>query len=609
MSMPSDQLGDMSDLLSAIQSDIQRDSKNDDDADVSVVREAEQAPQFEMLESAFEPAVRSDAQAEVEPEAQTDLLSAAIKAAEHEQAQMSMEALAETSLELDTSVDSSVDSSGDSSGEILTETAETYVEAPVETSENAFAELATAETAGFESIVAETTAHDIPADQETADFQSSSADWQVEEQVDPIQQLTADPIAAVPEVSGVDPALSLMVPTDAVAFAIDADSRAVIAALFGAGSEQRVLEGDVSATVDYLSQNTCPSMILVDLSSSADPMADLDSLADVCTPGTVVLTLGATNDIGLYRKLRNAGVADYVVKPLNVEVLAESIRNSMEPHLAAGAGGAVQGKLICVIGARGGVGATTIATNCASLIADEVGKKVGLIDFDLQFGTVALTLDMETSSGLGEAIDNPSRVDATFIDSVSVRAGDRLFVIASEDGIEDGSGASPENVAEFLNHLRNEFEVVVVDIPRHSAARWMRAMSGVTKLMLVTDLSLSGLRDTGRLIAAAKDVVEPSRILMVANRVGGDKYGGIDQAEFENAIERKFDFVVADDSKAAGAAARAGKPVVQVGKDGKMAGDIRDICHAVVKKPASAVVEKTKKKMKLKLPFIGGKEA
>lgn len=588
MSMPSDQLGDMSDLLSAIQSDIQRDSKNDDDADVSVVRPADQVqPQFEMQESAFEPAVRRKAQPEVQPEvgAQSDLLSAAIEAAEQEQAQMSLEATAETWVE--TPIEADAVSTTQTHAEAL---AGAGVETPVET-------------------YVETPAQHAQADEAAMESQSAPADWQVDEQMTSVQQQIADPIAAVPLVSSVDPSLSLMVPTDAIAFAIDSDSRAVISALFGAGSEQRVLEGDVGATVDYLSQNTCPSMIIVDLSSSEDPMTDLEGLADVCTPGTVVLTLGATNDIGLYRKLRGAGVADYIVKPLNVDVLAEAIRGSMEPHLAAGGGGAVQGKLICVIGTRGGVGATTIATNCASLIAEEVGKKVGLIDFDLQFGTVALTLDMETSSGFAEAIENPSRVDATFIDSVSVRAGDRLFVIASEDGIEDGANASAENVAEFLNHLRNEFEVVVVDIPRHSAARWMRALGGVSKLMLVTDLSLSGLRDTGRLIAAAKDVIEPSRIQMIANRVGGDKYGGIDQSEFENAIERKFDFVVADDSKAAGAAARAGKPVVHVGKDGKMAGDIRQICHGLVKKPASVVEPKPKKKMKLKLPFIGGKEA
>ena len=448
MSMPSDQFGDMSDLLSAIQSDIQRDSKNEDDADVSVVREPDQMqPQFETLESAFEPSIRRDVRPQAEPEVkqaasgQSDLLSAAIAAAEHEQAQMSLETVAETP------VVSSLEASAQVSAETWVETPiETYAEAAFDTQADALAD-GPVETP--EEAFAETAVEHVQDDQVLTDSQTDPAGWQPEEQVTAVPQEIADPIAAVPLVSSVDPSLSLMVPTDAVAFAIDSDSRAVITALFGAGSEQRVLEGDVSATIDYLGQNTCPSMIIVDLSSSEDPMTDLEGLADVCTPGTVVLTLGATNDIGLYRKLRSAGVADYIVKPLNVDALAEAIRGSMEPHLAAGGGGAVQGKLICVIGARGGVGATTIATNCASLIADEVGKKVGLIDFDLQFGTVALTLDMETSSGFAEAIDNPSRVDATFIDSVSVRAGDRMFVIASEDGIEDGADASRRMLLNF----------------------------------------------------------------------------------------------------------------------------------------------------------------
>lgn len=654
MTMSSDQLGDMSDLLSAIQSDIQRSAKDEEESRTSQEKAEPSLHTQTVTESAFNPA--SSASERADPQQETPVYPGEQQGTViHDDTEELVFdphnpdgfAYAGQETSGQTQQTSAQDPADYAEAEVLhndaSEAGQDYAQAheqdqaaPAHSTEALNSDAYSAESfgepsdhSGGQEVQAATTTAGVGADighaDEEAAATSGTAGQDLEfatdfgsdagQQTDDAAsfatagQGSGDAAAASSDAATVDPSLSLLVPSDAVAFATDAESRAVITALFGAGSESRVLEGDISATISYLTENSCPSMIIVDLSTSSDPMSELDGLADVCTPGTVVLTLGATNDINLYRQLRSAGVADYVVKPLSGEVLAEAIRSSMEPQMAAGAAGTVQGKLICVVGARGGVGATTIATNCATLIADEVGKKVGLIDFDLQFGTVALTLDMETSSGLSEAIENPSRVDATFIDSVSVRAGDKLFVIASEDGIEDHAAAAPENVAEFLNQLRNEFEAVVVDVPRHLAARWMRAFSNVSKMMVVTDLSLPGLRDTGRLLAAAKDVIEPKRILMVANRVGGDKYGGIDQDEFESAIERKFDFVVADDGKAAGAAARAGKPIVQVGKDGKLAGNIRDICGALVKKPAAAAGDKSKKKKsKFKLPFIGGKE-
>jgi pilus assembly protein CpaE len=403
---------------------------------------------------------------------------------------------------------------------------------------------------------------------------------------------------------------SVEVPSDAVAFALDGESRTMIATQFGADAGSRIFEGDVRTAIDHLAQNGSPSLLIVDISESEDPMMDLDALADVCAPGTIVLTLGATNDVALYRRLRTAGVADYLVKPLAPDTLGDALRSVLSATAQANEPQTIQGKLVCVVGARGGSGASTLTTNLAAIVARESQKKVGLIDLDLQFGTIALLLDVEASRGLREALENPDRIDAMFVDSASSRVGERLHVMATEESIGEPAYYDAEQLSAFLAQMRQHYDILFVDMPLHDTAHLWPALGAANKLVVVTDLSLSGLRDTGRLIAAAKDHVDPSRLVLVANRVGADKHSSIDQSEFERALERKFDFVVPDDPKAAGASSRAGKVMVDMAKDGKLLGALRKVGESFIAVPGNGKDEAKKAaKRSFKLPFIGKKDA
>jgi pilus assembly protein CpaE len=399
------------------------------------------------------------------------------------------------------------------------------------------------------------------------------------------------------------------VPADALAFALDGESRAIIATQFGADAGSRIFEGDVRAAIEHLSQHGSPPLLIVDISEASDPMVDLDGLADVCTPGTVVIALGAANDVALYRQLRSAGVADYLVKPLTTDTLGEALRSALSHQAQLHEPQTIQGKLFCIVGARGGSGASTLATNLAAVLARDTNKKVGLIDLDLQFGTIALQLDVEASQGLREALENPDRIDSMFVNSTASVVGERLHVLATEEGIFEPSYIDAEHLSSFLAQMRQHFDVVVVDVPLHAMGHLWPVIGTATKLLIVTDLSLSGLRDTGRLFAAAKNHMDASRLALVANRVGADRHGFIDQAEFERALERKFDFVVPDDPKAAGAASRAGKAVVDMAKDGRLLGALRKIAGTIVTAGAGGKdAAEAPAKRHFRLPFMSKKD-
>jgi pilus assembly protein CpaE len=157
------------------------------------------------------------------------------------------------------------------------------------------------------------------------------------------------------------------------------------------------------------------------------------------------------------------------------------------------------GRLVAVSGTRGGVGSTTLATSIAWLIAHERRRRVVLVDLDLQFGTVALSLDLEPSHGLREALENPTRIDGLFMDRVLVQHSERLFVLSAEESPDETLLLDYGAVELLMTELRNKFHYVIVDLPRSPNPSTQQIVQTATDLLLVTDLSLAGMRDTMRI--------------------------------------------------------------------------------------------------------------
>jgi len=198
---------------------------------------------------------------------------------------------------------------------------------------------------------------------------------------------------------------------------------------------EKVNKGGLRNAVQSLSVSASPNILFVDLSESGDPLNDINALAEVCEPGTVVIAAGQVNDVRLYRDLVASGIQDYLLKPFTPDQVRDAFANAQmtisgprvnepsaeRPHVMAS-----------VIGVRGGVGASTIATSLAWLMGDKAGRSTALLDLDVHFGTGALALDLEPGRGLTDAIENPSRIDGLFIERAMVRANDKLCVLSAE---------------------------------------------------------------------------------------------------------------------------------------------------------------------------------
>jgi pilus assembly protein CpaE len=242
-----------------------------------------------------------------------------------------------------------------------------------------------------------------------------------------------------------------------------------------------------------------------------------------------------------------------------------------------------------VIGARGGVGATTVAVNTAYILSHERKQKTALVDLDLYFGTAALALDIEPGRGLREALEKPGRIDSLFLERAMAKVGDRLFVLGCEEPLRDRPSIDPNGTETVLGELRQNFSWIVIDMPRWYVATQPHAFAAVTEILLLCEQSLAGIRDTMRLLDLIKESAPQAQLKLAAGSPDGGK-PKVSRADFEKSIGRKIDYELPFEAKSVTAGANAGKPLTAVARNGKLVKTLRqiaaDLGGANDKKPA-----------------------
>jgi pilus assembly protein CpaE len=334
---------------------------------------------------------------------------------------------------------------------------------------------------------------------------------------------------------------------------------------------ERVYKGGMRNAVQSLSVSASPQILLVDMSESIDPLSDINSLAEVCEPGTIVIACGQVNDVRLYRDLLASGIQDYLLKPLSSDHVRDALVAAQSAFLAPRTDGAeAHGHMAAaVIGIRGGVGASTFATSLAWLLSEQAKRTTALLDLDLHFGTGALTLDLEPGRGLIDAIENPSRIDGLFIERAMVRASERLAILSAEAPIHQPMLTDGGAFHQLEEEFRNVFECSIVDMPRHMLIQFPQLMADFNVVVVVTEITLAAARDTIRLLSWLRANAPHVKILVVANKVQSTTLE-ISRKDFEQSIERKIDVMLPFDNRTAAQAAKLGKSLAEVAKSSKL---------------------------------------
>lgn len=298
------------------------------------------------------------------------------------------------------------------------------------------------------------------------------------------------------------------------------------------------------------------TVLLVDISDSPDPAADIQHLTE--RGAKRIVATGPVNDVTLYRALTEAGAIDYLVSPIDEAELARALTARPRGEVAEVA--ELTSIASAIIGARGGVGATTVAVSVAWLLAHEYDQRTALLDFDLQFGTCALALDLLPGRGLREALEAPDRMDSMFISSAMVNESENLYVLGGEEPLEDSLFVSPEGIETLFKSIQPDFSHFVIDLPRSMVTCQRGLLTHMSNVLLVSDLSLSGMRDTVRLKNLVSEASPDIAVEVIAIE-SQDRRTMIERADFERGIEAKIAHFIPFDGRTAADAANNGKAV------------------------------------------------
>lgn len=246
------------------------------------------------------------------------------------------------------------------------------------------------------------------------------------------------------------------------------ESHEVAAAMEGAREDRRmgrahlkIQTGGLGAAADFYRDSPTPNVLILETADKRDRILhDLGRLSEVCDPTTKVVIVGHVNDILLYRELMRLGISEYVVTPITPLDVVEIVSNLFGDPKAKPVG-----RAIAFVGAKGGVGSSTIAHNVAWTLAGEFGLGTVLADLDLPFGTANLDYNQDPTQGIADAVLAPERLDATFLDRLLVNCGPHLNLLAAPSTLErtyDFGEGSFEALAELV---RSQSPFVVLDMP------------------------------------------------------------------------------------------------------------------------------------------------
>lgn len=283
-------------------------------------------------------------------------------------------------------------------------------------------------------------------------------------------------------------------------------------------TDYKIETGDVTTATEYLKTNASPQMLLVELPKADDAPAALDALADAVNPHCKVITAGKTDALSFYQWLMSLGVHEYLLMPVTPQALGAAMDKG-QPAPKAGEGPKVK-KLIAVIGARGGVGTTTIATNLAGIFALEQNLPTALVDLDAQFGSVALSLDLEPGRGMRDALEKPDRVDGLFLDRVMIKPFPQLAILSAEDSLNELITPQANAGQVLFSALAEKFNILVADLPRQMNVLTRHVLANADATIIVAEPHLIDLRDALRIKDFLVDQLKRPAPILILNREG-----------------------------------------------------------------------------------------
>jgi pilus assembly protein CpaE len=367
----------------------------------------------------------------------------------------------------------------------------------------------------------------------------------------------------------------------------------------------RLNMGGIPAAIALYGQETTPSLVILESCESRDTLlADLDGLAEVCDESTRVMVIGHVNDVALYRQLTRQGVSEYLVAPLTPLQVIDSIG-----ALYADPDTAPVGRIIACIGAKGGVGSSTVAHNLGWCVSEATGQGTVIVDYDLPFGTTGLDFNQDPIQGVADALSAPERLDDVFLERLLVKYSDNLSLFTAPATLDSDYQMDEDAYERVLEALRVQMPYIIVDLP-HMWGSWMRGPLLTSDEVVITATpDLAGLRNTKNLydfLNTRRKNDRPPHLVL--NQVGIVKRPEIPLRDFADAMGTQPTLTIPYDPQLFGTAANNGQMICELNARHRISLSLNHLAGILSHREIPAAKENGARGIKGLLARFGGKK-
>lgn len=338
------------------------------------------------------------------------------------------------------------------------------------------------------------------------------------------------------------------------------------------------VQGTPSDALAFVDNNRTPRILILDISNSELPLSDIMKIQEHSTPNLNIIVVGGKNDVGLFRDLMNLGVSDYIVKPLNNNILSTAIDKANGMKISSGK----TGKLIQFISAVGGAGATTAAVNIGWLFANNFFKRTLIMDTDFLFGTDNMMLDLKAENAYLDILEAPDKIDDYFVETILRKYSQRLYYLGGLVDLVRGIVVDEATFDALLSIIKKQFNYVLVDSQRTMSPIDRLCFKQADNFVVMVEMTLASAQNAARLLEFLNTDQPGKRVTIIANKLGLSSSGALVRESFEKIVDHEIDFSLPLDETVTLAAANIGQPLTM--SEGPLTEPLKDIAEDLLGK-------------------------
>ena len=344
--------------------------------------------------------------------------------------------------------------------------------------------------------------------------------------------------------------------------------------------------GNVADALEFLKTNRSPKVLIIDVSNSELPLGDIEKVKEFSAPNISIIVIGSRNEVGLFRDLKASGVVDYIVKPLSNVLLRRAIEeaNGLKSEVTK------EGKLVHVMSATGGAGATTVVANVGWLLANRRFKRTLVMDLDFLYGTTNLLLDIKAENAYLDILESPDKIDDYFTETILKKCTQRLYYLGGLCDLLRGVQVDIRAFEALVALLKKQFNYVLVDAQRDVNEVNKVSMKKADCFVIMIEMTMASAQNAARLLELLTAEYHGKKIIIIDNKNGLSSAGAITKESFEEVIGRKIDYIMPLDETITLAAANIGQPLVV--SEGPLTEILNDITDDILGKNENQAIAK-----------------